>query len=65
MKTDTDLIVTDSIFATVFGLLGITAIVAAIVKGSWGHVYIAGGCALMVWVLVNELIKIIRRRRGI
>jgi hypothetical protein len=63
MRRDTDLIVFDAAFSMLFGLLGIAAPAVAVIEKSWFHVFYAGGCALMVWAQVSELVKIIRRRR--
>jgi hypothetical protein len=62
MRTDTDVIIADTAFATLFGLLWIVALGAAL-AGAWWHWISAAGCGLAVWVNVQEIVKLRRKRK--
>jgi hypothetical protein len=61
LRIDTDVIIADTAFATFFGLLWIAALGAAL-AGAWRHWASAAGCGLTVWVNVQEIVKLRRKR---
>jgi hypothetical protein len=62
MRIDTDVIIADAAFAAVFGLLG-TAALGAALAGAWWHWITAAGFGLGVWVNVQEIVKLRRKRK--